>query len=79
MWEDGQGRAFYNEGLGKGHCVLRSIFPTFTEVVAAGAAAKSLQACLTLRDPMDCSLSGSSVCGILWARVLEWVAITFSD
>ena len=82
IWEDGQGRAFYNEGLGKGHCVLRSIFPTFTEVVAAGAAgaaAKSLQWCLTLRDPMDCSLSGSSVRGILWARVLEWVAITFSD
>ena len=59
--------------------MLRSIFPTFTEVVAAAAAAKSLQACLTLRDPMDCSLSGSSVHGILWARVLEWVAITFSD
>ena len=79
IWEDGQGRAFYNGGLGKGHCVLRSIFPTFTEVVAAAAAAKSLQSCLTLLDPMDCSLSGSSVPGILRARVLEWVAITFSD
>lgn len=32
MWEDGQGRAFYNGGLGKGHCVLRSMFPPFTEV-----------------------------------------------
>ena len=59
--------------------MLRSIFPLITEVVAAGAAAKSLQSCLTLHDPMDCSLSGSSVCGILQARVLEWVAITFSN
>ena len=32
MWEDGQGRACYNGGLGKGHCVLRSIFTLFTEV-----------------------------------------------
>ena len=36
------------------------------------------QSCLTLRDPMDCSLSGSSVHGIFQARVLEWVAIAFS-
>ena len=37
------------------------------------------QSCLTLRDPMDCSLSGSSVHGIFQARVLEWGAIAFSD
>ena len=36
------------------------------------------QSCLTLCDPMDCSPSGSSVCGILQARILEWVAISFS-
>ena len=36
------------------------------------------QLCLTLCDPMDCSLSGSSVHGIFQARVLEWIAITFS-
>ena len=36
------------------------------------------QSCLTLRDPMDCSLPGSSVHGIFQARVLEWVAIAFS-
>ena len=59
--------------------MLRSIFPPFTEVVAAATAARLLQSCLTLHDPMDCSLSGSSVHGILQARVLEWVAITFSD
>ena len=36
------------------------------------------QSCLTLCDPMDCSLLGSSVQGILQARILEWVAISFS-
>ena len=37
------------------------------------------QSCPTLRDPMDCSLTGSSVHGIFQARVLEWVAIAFSE
>ena len=46
---------------------------------AAAAAAKSLQSCPTLGDPMDCSLPGSSVHGILQARTLEWGAIAFSD
>ena len=45
----------------------------------AAAAAKSLQSCLTLSDPMDCSLPGSSIHGIFQARVLEWVAIVFSS
>ena len=36
------------------------------------------QSCPTLRDPMDCSLSGSSIYGIFQARVLEWGAIAFS-
>ena len=36
------------------------------------------QSCLTLRDPMDCNLPGPSVCGILQATILEWVAISFS-
>ena len=42
-------------------------------------AAKSLQSCPTLCDPMDCSLPGFSVHGILQARTLEWVAISFSN
>ena len=46
---------------------------------AAAAAAKSLQPCLTLCDPMDCSPPGFSVRGILQARTLKWVAISFSD
>ena len=36
------------------------------------------QLCLTLCDPMDCSLSGSSIHGIFQASVLEWAAIAFS-
>ena len=39
---------------------------------------KSLGCVLTLCDPMDCSLPGSSVYGIFQARILEWVAISFS-
>ena len=46
---------------------------------AAAAAAKSLQLCLTLREPIDGSLPGSAVPGILQARILEWVAISFSN
>ena len=37
------------------------------------------QSCLTLSDLMDCSLPGSSIHGIFQTRVLEWVAIAFSD
>ena len=45
----------------------------------AAAAAKSLQSCPTLCDPIDGSLPGSPVPGILQARTLEWVAISFSN
>ena len=45
----------------------------------AAAAAKSLQSCLTLCDPTDGSPPGSAVPGILLARTLEWVAISFSN
>ena len=46
---------------------------------AAAAAAKSLQLCPTLCDPIDGSPPGSSVPGILQARILDWVAISFSN
>ena len=46
---------------------------------AAAAAAKSLQSCLPLCDPIEGSPSGSPVPGILQARTLEWVAISFSN
>ena len=47
--------------------------------VDAAAAAKSLQLCPTLCDPIDSSPSGSPVPGILQARILEWVAISLSN
>ena len=70
-------------------CVLKGIIQerekliivekAVTQCVAAAAAAKSLQSCPTLYDPMDCSPPGSPVPGILQARTLEWVAISFSN
>ena len=47
--------------------------------LAAAAAAKSLQSCLTPCDPIDGSPPGSPVPGILQARTLDWVAISFSN
>ena len=49
------------------------------EIQAVAAAAKSLQSCPTLYDPIDGSPPGSPVPGILQARTLEWVAISFSN
>ena len=51
----------------------------FLSIVAAATAAKSLQSCPTLCDPTDSSPPGSPVPGILQARTLEWVAISFSN
>ena len=50
-----------------------------SHISAAAAAAKSLQSCLTLCDPIDGSPPGSPVPGILQARTLEWFAISFSN
>ena len=52
------------------HCLLQCMKVKCEREVA--------QSCLTLWDPMDCSLPGSSVDGIFQARLLEWVAIAFS-
>ena len=54
----------------------KKILPTKT---AAAAAAKSLESCPTLCNPIDSSPKGSSVPGILQVRILEWVAISFSN
>ena len=60
----------------------RSLYPGGQQpremAAAAAAAAKSLQLCPTLCDRIDGLLPGSSVPGILQARTLEWVAISFS-
>ena len=53
--------------------------PWLTLPSAAAAAGKSLQSCLTLCDPIDNSPPGSPVPGILQARTLEWVAVSFSN
>ena len=47
--------------------------------IVAAAAAKSLQSCPTLCDPIDGSPPGSTVPGILQARTLKWVAVSFSN
>ena len=72
-----------------GHLAFTSNFQTgmslyvsvdfYVDAAAAAAAAKSLQSCLTLCDPIDGSPPGSPVPGILQTRTLEWVAISFSN
>ena len=61
--------------------VKKSVSPNliYAVVAAAAAAAKSLQSCPTLCDPIDGSPPGSPLPGILQARTLEWVAISFSE
>ena len=65
------------------HICSPRLFPDFTLYIfchaAAAAAAKSLQSRPTLCDPIDSSPPGSTVPGILQARTLEWVAISFSN
>ena len=53
--------------------------PLLTLLQVAAAAAKSLQSCPTLCDPIDGISPGSPVPGILQARTLQWVAISFSS
>ena len=62
----------------KVHLVKAMSFPVVIYGCAA-AAAKSLQLCPTLCNPIDSSPPGSSVPGILQARTLEWIAISFSS
>ena len=57
------------------HCSFHLLFPA----AAAAAAAKSLQLCPTLCNPIDGSPPGSPIPGILQARTLEWVAVSFSN
>ena len=60
---------------------LPVISRNFSELslLTAAAAAKSFQSCPTLCDPIDGSPPGSPIPGILQARTLEWVAISFSN
>jgi len=56
-----------------------SVHGIFQARVLAAAAAKSLQSCPTLCDPIDGSPPGSAIPGILQARILEWAAISSSN
>ena len=56
-----------------------NLFIMYAAAAAAAAATKSLQSCPTLCDPIDGSPPGSPIPGILQARILEWVAISFSN
>ena len=69
----GFSRQEYWSGL---HCLLHH---SVIAAAAAAAAAKSIQSCPTLCDTIDSSPPGSVVPGILQARTLEWVAISFSN
>ena len=60
------------------HGVTKS-WTRLEQLAAAAAAAKSFQSCPTLCDPIDYSPPGSAISGILQARTLEWVAISFSN
>ena len=57
----------------------KACHPHSTVFTCLAAAAKSLQLCLTLCEPIDGSPPGSPVPGILQARTLEWAAISFSN
>ena len=59
--------------------VKSMLFPVVMYGYAAAAAAKLLQSCPTLCDPIDGSPPGSTVPGILQERTLEWVAMSFSN
>ena len=65
--------------LPRSKCLSISWLQSFSAVALAAAPAKSLQSCPTLCDPIDSSLPGSPIPGILQARTLEWVAISFSN
>ena len=59
--------------------IIPPLFLLLPSAAAAAAAAKWLQSCPTLCDPIDGSPPGSPVPGMLQARTLEWVAISFSN
>ena len=69
---------FFSEALQLYFCSVLWIVLGICTSVMTCVPAQSLQSCLTLWDPMECNPPGSSVHGILQARILEWVAMPFS-
>ena len=69
----------WNARLDEAQAGIKIAKRNINNLIYADAAAKSLQSCPTLCDPIDGSLPGSPVPGILQARTLEWVTISFSN
>ena len=63
----------------RGLSILHAVLPELQDFELTAAAAKSLQSCPTLCNPIDSSPPGSPVPGILQERTLEWVAVSFSN
>ena len=74
-WDKGQGGRLKKEEI----CIYNKTDSCYCIAETNTAAAKSLQSCPTLCDPTDSSPPGSPVPGILEARTLEWVAISYSN
>ena len=70
---------YSNLAFDKISILVINVTKEYKNMQAAAAAAKSLQSCLTLCDPIDSSPPGSPVSGILQVRTLDWVAISFSS
>ena len=82
LWSTGMqkvGHDWSDLALTHTHSLVLQMTNLENEVWSAAAAAKSLQSCPTLCNPIDGSPPGSPVPGILQARTLEWVAISFSN
>ena len=82
-WTEELGRLQYMESQSQkqqsNFTFIKTLIKQILVLCPKTAAAKSLQSCLTLCDAMDCSLPDFSIHGILQARTLEWVAISFSN
>ena len=76
---DGMGREVGGEFRMGNTCTSMADSCQCMAAAAAAAAVKSLQSCPTLCNPIDSSPTGSPVPGILQTRILEWVAISFSN